>query len=152
MKHISTILVLLMIGSMIAIDLYSEFKTQNILSIEVNPKQASTVFIEMDEEPKVETWDEEHILFQIFVESFPERSEVFNFLENNKKTIIQQEFNANDHLFLTISDLNKMLKINDSNLDEMLSYKITVPNDLDLNLWCRDDLSDFVDFQENPED
>jgi hypothetical protein len=151
MKNSSTILMLLAVGIFITIDVYSEFKDQNTFCIEVDPKYATTIFIDMEDALKVETWNEDYILFQINVESCSQAPKILNYLESNKENIIKQEFTVNDFLLLTVENLSKILDTDGSNLDEKLSYKVTVPDHLDLKLKCNNDLMIYYDIPENPE-
>ena len=141
-------MVVLLMLFMVSVDLYSEIKTQNNLYIEVDPLNATTVFVELDDTLKVETWDEEYILFQIMVESCSEAPEILNSLVKHKENIIKQEFKPNDFLFLTIKDFSELMDISENILDEKLDYKITVPIHLDLELKCNNDLMIYLD----PED
>jgi hypothetical protein len=135
---------------LITTTLLSQVLQQNVFDISVDPKYASTVFIDSDRELKVETWDKDYILFQIEVKPHSDAKQAMIFLEMYKQDIIKEEFTVNNFLHLTIADLDKILQFNDCNPDQIFSYKIIAPKSLDLELRCKNDLVFYDDdSQEN---
>ncbi len=140
MKYSLKILTLFVVAVLVNVTLFSQVKTQNTFSISIDPQHASTVFINSERRLNVETWDEPYILFEVAFNPYTEAEEMIAFLGLNQSHIIQQEITINDFLYLTIPDLNKILKLNNCNEQELI-YKITVPKSLDLELRCENDMS-----------
>ena len=119
---------------------FQEVIAQNIFDIAIDSKHATTVIIDSEAKLKVETWNEDYILFQIAFESQSEENETLRYLEINKKHIIQQEFTVNDFLYLTMADLDDLLLANDCKPRQLFTYKIIAPKSLDLELRCENDM------------
>ena len=140
MKYSLKNLMLFAVVILISTTLLSQTLNQNVFTIPVDPKHASTIIIDSEKELKVETWNENYILFQIEVKAHSESKEAMLFLEIHKKDIIHQEFTIHDFLHLTIPDLDKILQLNDCNSEQLFSYKIIAPKSLDLELRCKNDM------------
>jgi len=138
---------------LVSFSLSSEVSAQHIFDIPIDPKEASTVFINSDKEIRVETWDETYLLFQIEIQPYTEVEGILLFLEKYKPNIIHQEFKVNDYLELTISDMDKILELNYCTPEHLISYKIIAPKCLDLELRCKNDLSVYgIHPEKYPED
>jgi len=129
--------------------LFLEALAQNIYEVSVDPKHATTVFIEFNGKLQVETWDEDYILFQVEFENGFDEKTLLKLHQFDMQDFIKQEFTFNDFLILTIDNLEKKINQHNCHIYQLLSFKIVAPKSLDLELRCKNDLVIYSDLFEN---
>jgi len=149
MKHNLQTIRLLSIIFLLAFSLFSEILAQNIYDVSVDPKHATTVFIEFDGKLEVETWDEDYILLQVKIENGSDEKKLLNLQQFIMQDFIKQEFTFNDFLILTIDNLEKKINQHNCHIYQLLSFKVVAPKSLDLELRCKNDLVIYNDLFEN---
>ena len=135
--------------SLLFTSLFSKVAAQNKFNFVVDPKHATTLFVELDGTLRVETWNEAYVFIQIEVETATGTKETIRFLEENKQAIIQQEFTVNDFLLLTILDPEKWLQLEDCDPATLFHYTLKAPKYLDLELRCKNDMVVHDPLEEN---
>ena len=128
---------------------FSEIIAQSIFEVSVDPKNATTVFIDFNGKLELETWDEDYIILQIKVEPGPEEEKLSNLLSLSQQNFIKQEFTFNNFLLLTITNFDQLTQSINCDLDQLLSFKIIAPKSLDLELRCKNDMVIYDDLLES---
>ena len=140
MNYFLKFMTILVVAILVATALFSQVNNKNSFRVSIDPKHASTIFIQSNKALKVETWDEPYIEFQIEIEPYTGTKEALLLLELSKPNIIGQRFTVNNFLYLTLPDISKVLGLNDCKKEELFTFKIIVPKNLDLELNCKNDL------------
>lgn len=144
MKTLVKILIAVAINSFATI-LFSQNSIEQTYYTAINPKEANTVFFDLKGNLEMEVWKENYILFYLTVDSNAPNEKVMDQLKENGRYVLKVEFDVSNYMFLTLPNIDQIVKINGIDLEENLKYKVKVPWYLSVDIGCQNDVVTYYD-------